>query len=313
MKKIPIIIDTDPGHDDAFAIMMALASEKLDLKGITTVAGNSTIENTTLNALRILERVGCAHVPVAKGIGKPMCDILRYDVAKEYHGESGLDGPVFPDIKTEISKLHAVDFIADILKNSEDKVTLVPLGPLTNIASFILCYPELLSKIEQICLMGGLTYPDPNSATATSEYNIYQDPEASDIVFSSGIPLIMHSINSTGMGKVSDREIDHMATLGNAGKFGAELMDFYRRKFQNLDLNYYNICDSHAIAYLIDSTIYEGKQAFVEMDLQGEYTRAMTISDLRDNGSEHTNCFVVQDCKLEPYFELMFQCLKSLG
>jgi inosine-uridine nucleoside N-ribohydrolase len=310
---IPVIIDTDPGHDDAFAIMMALASDRIEVKGICSVAGNSVIENTTRNVLRILERVKRTGVPVARGIGKPMCGPLRYEAAKKYHGESGLDGVDFPEVATPLSPLHAVDFMADIVQKSAEKVTLVPVGPLTNVGAFILCYPELLPKIERICLMGGLTYPDPNSAAAVSEYNVYQDPEAAHIVFSSGIPVVMHSINSTGLGKVTDREIDHMATLGSAGAFAAELMNFYRRNFRSLNLSYYNICDSHAVAYLIDPSIYEGKPAFVELDLRGKYTRGMTVCDLRENAENPPNCFVVLDCHTEAYFELLFQCLKNLG
>ncbi len=313
MNRIPIILDTDPGHDDAFAIMMALASDRLELLGLTTVAGNSPIENTTKNALRILERVGRTDVPVAQGLGKPMCDRLRCEVAKKYHGESGLEGPEFPPVKTPLHPLHAVDFIAEALRARTDKVTLVPVGPLTNIAAFLLCYPELAGRIEQICIMGGLTYPSPNGATASAEYNIYQDPEAAHIVFSSGIPIIMHSINSTGLGKVTDAEVDRMAALGNAGRFAGELMAFYRRIFQSSGQSSYNICDSHAIAYLIDPDIYTGRWAHVEMDLDGEYTRAMTVCDLRDGQEKDANCFVVLDCDNQAYFKLMFDCLRALG
>lgn len=312
-KKIPIILDTDPGHDDAFAIMMALASPKIELLGLTSVAGNSVIENTTRNCLRILEKVGRTEVPVAKGIGKPLSKPLIYDLAKKYHGESGLEGPSYPEVKTPLQKEDAVDFIARVLKESEEKVTLVPVGPLTNIAAFILSYPELLGKIEQISIMGGLTYAHPNGASPAAEFNIFQDPEAADIVFKTGIPIIMHSINSTSLGQVKDSEIEHMRPLGRAGEFAAELLEFYRKMFRSLGLSYYNICDSHAVAWLIDPTIYGGSYAHVEMDLDGEYTRAMTVSDLREDRSADTNCFVIESCDQERYFALMFQCLKDLG
>ena len=313
IKRIPIIPDTDPGHDDAFALMMALASDKLELKAVTTVAGNSNIENTTLNALRILERVHRTDIPVAKGLGKPLAKELIYDVARKYHGDSGLDGPDFAEVTTPLHELDAVDLIAKIVRENKEKITLVPVGPLTNIALFILCYPELVAKIEQIVIMGGLTYPNPNSATEVSEYNVFQDPEAADIVFKSGVPLVMHSINSTGLGRVSDEQLEHMRTLGNAGRFAAELLDFYKLNFIALGLYYYNICDSHAIAWLIDPTIYTGKEAWVELDLNGEYTRAMTICDLRKDGNEKKNCFVVEDCDEERYFRLMFECLEALN
>lgn len=313
--RIPIILDTDPGHDDAFAIMCALGSEKIDLKGLTTICGNSVIENTTRNALRILERTNRTEVPVSKGISKPMCKPLIYDVAKMYHGESGLDGPEFEEVTTPLQQTDAVEFIAKTIRESEEKVVLVPVGPLTNIAAFILSYPELVCRIDKICIMGGLTYTDPNSATAFSEYNIFQDPEAANVVFQSGLPVIMHSINSTGLGKIRDEHIDEMEFLGNAGKFGKELMLFYRKMFQSINLKYYNICDSHAICYLIDPTIYTGRWTHVEMDLTGKYTRAMTISDLRDQRDETkpANCFVIEDVNFERYKECMFDCIRKLG
>ena len=312
-RRIPIILDTDPGHDDAFALMMALASEKLDLRAVTTVAGNSNIENTTLNALRILERVHRTDVPVARGLGKPLAKELIYDVARKYHGDSGLDGPDFEEVTTPLHELDAVDLIAKVLRESEEKITLVPVGPLTNIALFILCYPELVERIEQIVIMGGLTYPNPNSATEVSEYNVFQDPEAADIVFKCGVPLVMHSINSTGLGRVTDEQLEHMRTLGNAGRFAAELFDFYKLNFIALGLHCYNICDSHAIAWLIDPSIYTGKRAHVELDLLGEYTRAMTVCDLRPQSDREANCLVIENCDEDRYFSLMFECLEALG
>ncbi|WP_105205528.1 nucleoside hydrolase [Neobittarella massiliensis] len=324
MRKIPLIIDTDPGHDDAFAIMLALSSDKLDVKAITTVCGNSTVENTTQNALNILTLLGRTDIPVAKGIGKPMLQPLDRSGGIKVHGESGLDGPVFGPPACQPVEMHAVDLMAKIVRESEEKVTLAPLGPLCNIAAFILCYPELIQKIERISIMGGSVFS--GNVTPSAEYNIFVDPESAQVVFSSGIPVIMHSIGSTGSARVSDDDIQVWRELGtNAGNFAGELMDFYKLSSKDRGFSSYNICDAHAVAYLIDPSIYETFHTYVEVDLVGQFTRGQTVADMRTNeGSisryyqtQHKefvkNCYVVTKVDRQAYVDLLTDALKKLG
>lgn len=178
MSKIPVILDCDPGHDDAIAIIIACASDKLDVKAITTVGGNQTIEKTSTNALKVLEFIG-KDIAVAKGANSPIRREL--EIAPEVHGDTGMDGPVLPDASTKVAKLSAVEMIAKVLKESDKKVTLIPTGPLTNIAIFLLAYPELKQKIERISLMGGAAIG--GNWTPAAEFNILVDPEAAAIVF----------------------------------------------------------------------------------------------------------------------------------
>ena len=320
MSRIPVIIDTDPGHDDAFAIMMALASDKLEVKAITTVCGNSTVENTTKNALNILSLFDRTDIPVAMGRGDPMLGKLDRNGGKRVHGESGLEGPVFPPLQAKPVDMNAVDLIAKVVKESEQKVVLAPLGPLCNIAAFVLSYPELLDRIEMISMMGGNTFW--GNVTPGAEYNIYVDPESAQVVFQSGIPIVMHSINSVHLGKVSDKDIEQWRSFHNkAGKFADEMMEIYTIYPKKIGSKFYRICDAHAIAYLIDPSIFTTVLTHVEVDLCGQFTRGRTVADLRDkatkklNGAADTpdNCHVVTDVDSDRFVALLTESIRTLG
>ena len=218
----PIVIDCDPGHDDAFALMLAVASPELDLVGVTTVAGNQTLEKTTANALRILELCGRGDVPVAEGAADPL--VRARDVAAHVHGETGLDGPDLPPPAGEPVTEHAVDFLARVIREREGALTLVPTGPLTNVALLLAMRPD--ARPERIVLMGGSI--GEGNRTPAAEFNIWADPEAARRVFESGIEMTMIGLDVTHQALVTDADADELRGAGRVGKVAAELLDFYR-------------------------------------------------------------------------------------
>ncbi len=279
MSKRPVIIDCDPGHDDAIALLIALASDKLDVKGITTIAGNNTVEKTTINTLKILELTGMTHIPVAVGRRNPLMQTIQ--VANDVHGVSGMDGPVLPEPVIKPVELSAVELIAKIVEESEEKVTLVAVGPFTNIGVFLLAYPHLHHKIECISLMGGGYYE--GNRTALSEFNIWQDPEAARVVMRSGIPVLLHGLDVTHKALIRKDEFSiFREEKGPIFQFVADLLDFFaicytgERKLEGCPMH-----DSCAIAHLIDPTLFTSYDAPIDIDLDGTLTRGACIVDLR--------------------------------
>ena len=219
----PIILDCDPGHDDAIALLLALASPEVELLGVTTVSGNQTLDKTTANAIRVLDHVGRSDVEVAAGAPRPLVRERR--VAAHVHGETGLDGPDLPPPQREPSGLHAIDFIAATLERSERPVTLVPTGPLTNIALFLARHPELEPRIDKIVLMGGAIAE--GNVTPAAEFNIWADPEAAHRVFTSGLDVTMVGLDVTHKALLKQAHADQLAATGRAGKLVADLFGFY--------------------------------------------------------------------------------------
>ena len=219
----PILLDCDPGHDDAIALLLALASPELELLGVTTVAGNQTLEKTTANALRVLEFVGRGDVPVAAGADRPLARELF--VAAYVHGESGLDGPALPEPQGAPLDQHAVDFLAERILGCERPVTLVPVGPLTNVALLLARYPEAAENVERIVLMGGAIAE--GNVTPAAEFNIYVDPEAAWRVFRSGLPVTMIGLDVTHQALMTDAHAERLRASGPAGRMVAELYDFF--------------------------------------------------------------------------------------
>ena len=267
MKKL--ILDCDPGHDDAFAIM--LAAKHLDLLGVTTVGGNGYLENVTRNALVVLEKIGRTDVPVYPGHAGPSTKPLV--IAANVHGESGMDGPkVTPPVRKPETK-HAVDFIVETVMNNDD-VYLAATGPLTNIAAALNREPRIAQKAKALYIMGGGAYA--GNWTAAAEFNIYVDAEAAYKVFHSGLPIYMVGVNLTRQCPVTPELIENMRSLGNvAGVFGAELCDFFAK---GGDAHLHDAC---AVAWLIDETIIKDAFLHVDIELNGTLTRGMTVTDLR--------------------------------
>ena len=278
MNKIPVIIDCDPGHDDAIALAVAFASEKLDIRAVTTVGGNQTLDKTTANALKVLSFLGVKDVPVAMGAAEPLGGPLK--VAANVHGDSGMDGPQLPDAEITCSELSAIELMEKVITESKEPVTLIPMGPLTNIAGFLVSCPHLAKKISRISLMGGGAMF--GAWTPSAEFNVWQDPEAAFIVFSSGIPITMHGIDNTRRAFVTDEDIEKFRTCGRVGAFAAELMDFFTQYTRAKGLPF-GIHDANAVAWVIDPSIYETVEGHVEVDLYGSKTRGCTVVDIRSN------------------------------
>jgi pyrimidine-specific ribonucleoside hydrolase len=295
MRKIPLIIDCDPGHDDAIALLIALASDKFDLKGITTVGGNQTVEKTTANALKILELVGRTDVPVVRGRSNPMMSKLR--VAEDVHGKSGMDGPVLPEPSAKPLDMNVVEFIAEQVEKSVDPFVLVAVGPFTNIGTFLLAYPHLHKKIEKIHVMGGGVYE--GNRTQLAEFNVWNDPEAAKVVTDSKIPVHFFGLDVTHKALIRQDEF-HLfrEEKGPVFQFVADLLDFYsicyvnERKLEGCPMH-----DSCAVASLIDPIMFTGHHTFIDVDIEGVKTRGSCIVDLRakerrmgdDNGVFYMN------------------------
>ena len=219
----PIILDCDPGHDDAIALLLALASPELDLVGVTTVAGNQTLEKTTTNALRVLELVGRGDVPVAAGAAHPL--VRERDVAAHVHGETGMDGPALADPQGAPVAEHAIDLMAREIRAREGRLTLVPTGPLTNVALLLAVHPD--ARPERIVLMGGVV--GEGNRTPAAEFNIWADPEAAQRVFTSGIDVTMIGLDVTHQALIRDADAEELRAAGRVGAFVADLVGFYAR------------------------------------------------------------------------------------
>lgn len=303
-----IIIDCDPGHDDAIAILMALAhKDKLNIKGITTVGGNQILEKITDNALKILSFLD-EDIKVARGAEGPLLRELR--TGAEAHGESGMDGPILPKPKFDAVEENAIEFMAKIIQESSEPITLVPLGPLTNIALLLKSYPELKEKIEYISLMGGACYG--GNVTPCAEFNIYVDPEAARIVFNSGIPIAMSGLDVTHKAQIFDDEIAKLKDLGSVSKMVAELLDFYSIASKRFGFEGSALHDPCAIAWLLQPEIFTAKKCHVDIETHGELTRGMTVVDCTIKDEKNGNTEVLFDVNREAFVNMVFEALKIL-
>lgn len=311
MKKLPVIIDCDPGHDDAVMLMLAVGSGLFDIKAITTSAGNQTQEKTLKNALKILSLLK-ADIPVYKGCEKPL--FRQLIIADYVHGEEGMDGPILPEPDKQPEELPAIQAIAKILTESDEKVTLVPTGPLTNIATFLLAYPHLKPKIERISLMGGGAFR--GNITPNAEFNIYVDPEAASIVFNAGVPITMCGLDVTHKALVFQEDIERFRSAGNrTGTVIAELMDFfsifYRKERSELEGGA-ALHDPCAIAWLIDPSMFQSKPCYVDVETSGKLTTGTTVVDFFDVLKKTPNTEFVYDIDREKYINLIYDSIRGL-
>jgi inosine-uridine nucleoside N-ribohydrolase len=306
----PIVLDCDPGHDDALALMLAVSSPEVELVGVTTVAGNQTIEKTTTNALKVLELCGRSDVPVARGASDPL--VRRRDVAAHVHGESGLDGPDLPAPSTRPVDEHAVQFLARLIREHEGKLTLVPTGPLTNVGLLLALEPD--ARPERIVLMGGSV--GEGNRTPAAEFNIWADPEAARRVFESGIDVTMIGLDVTHKALVTDADADALRGVGRVGRVAAELLDFYgiwhRRSYPDLDGS--PLHDPVAVAHVVDPTLVETRSAYIEVDCGWEQGRGRTNVDWRDRLETHPpNATVGLGIDRARFVDLVTTRLASLG
>ncbi|WP_018756831.1 ribonucleoside hydrolase RihC [Paenibacillus terrigena] len=301
VKRIPIIIDTDPGIDDAVAIGVAVYHEALDVKLLTTVAGNVSVDRTTNNALKLIEFFG-KDIPVAKGARQPLC--IPYEDASEIHGESGMDGYEFPAPKKNIHPENAVNAIRETILNSEEKVTLVPIGPLTNIALFLALYPECKSRIERVVLMGGSASAGNHSPTA--EYNILADPEAAKMVFASGLDITMVGLDVTNRATLTPDNVVEIRDLNETGKMLYSMFQHYRGGSLKTGLKMHDLC---AIAYIVKPELFKTQKCFVDVETAGAYTAGTTIVDLMSRYQREPNATVCLDIDVEAFRTWAIECL----
>ncbi len=310
MTPTPIILDCDPGHDDAIALLLALASPELDLLGVTTVAGNQTLPQPTANALRTLELVGRGDMRVAAGADRPLLRDAR--VAVEVHGESGLDGPSLPPAQGRPVEQHAVDFILDLLEASERPVTLVPVGPLTNIALLLARAPECVERIERVVVMGGAIAE--GNVTPAAEFNIWADPEAAARVFGSGLDVTMIGLDVTHKALLMPDRVEELRAAGTAGRFVAELFDFFHRFHEQIyGLPGSPIHDAVAVAQVIRPELVETLERNVEIDCASELCRGRTVVDLWRRTGREPNAHVGVGVDAEGFIDLLVERISSLG
>jgi len=308
-----IIIDTDPGQDDAVAILLALASEELEVLGITAVAGNVPLALTEVNCRKVCELAGRPEVKVFAGCDHPLKGKL---VTAEYvHGKTGLDGPNLPKPNMPLQDGHGVDFIIETLRTEpRGSVTLCPLGPLTNIATALQQAPDIADRIAQIVLMGG-AYFEVGNTTPAAEFNIYVDPEAADIVLKSGVDVVMMPLDVTHKALTTRNRIDKFRALNSAvGTAVAELTDFFER----FDIEKYGsegapLHDPCVIAYLLKPDLFTGRRINVEIELDSALTRGMTVADWWGVTDRTPNATFIGGLDAEGFYDLLVERIARLG
>ncbi|MEL6202511.1 MAG: nucleoside hydrolase [Pseudomonadota bacterium] len=307
-----IIIDTDPGQDDALAILLAFASPELEVIGITAVAGNVPLPLTQTNARKVCELAGRPDALVFAGADRPL---LRNLVTAEYvHGKTGLDGPDLPEPTMPIQEQHGVDFIIDTLRAAPEKsVTLCPLGPLTNIALAFGRAPEIISKVDQIVLMGG-GYFEAGNVTPAAEFNIYVDPHAAHMVFNSGADIVMAPLDCTHKALTTQARLDAMRAVGTpVCDAAADLLDFFER----FDEDKYGtdggpLHDPCVIAYLLKPELFTGRRCNVSVETSSELTMGMTVIDWWGVTDREKNAYVLNDVDAGGFFNLLTERIATL-
>lgn len=308
---VPVIVDCDPGHDDALAIILAAGDPRLDLLAITTVAGNQTLEKTTLNARRVCTAAGITGVPVAAGCDRPLVAELR--TAPEVHGASGLDGPTFGEPTVPLAAEHAVTLMRRILLRHPERVTLIPLGPLTNVATLLRDHPEVLPRIREIVLMGGST--ERGNITPYGEFNIVVDPEAADIVLHSGVPVTLCGLNVTHQARVTPAVIARLRGLDtDLARTCVDLMTFFAETYQRVfGFAQPPLHDPVAVARVIDPALVECVAAPVAVELAGTHTRGATVVDLHGRTGAAPNAQVALRLRQDAFWDLIVESVRTLG
>jgi inosine-uridine nucleoside N-ribohydrolase len=301
----PILLDCDPGHDDAIALLLALASPEVELLGVTSVAGNQTLDKTTANAIRVLEFAGRSDVPVAAGADRPL--VREQFVASYVHGETGLDGPDLPPPQSAPVNRHAADFLADKIREANGSVTLVPVGPLTNVALMLALHPD--ARPERIVLMGGAVAE--GNVTPAAEFNIWADPEAAARVFASGIDVTMVGLDVTHKALFTSAHIGRLA--GRVGEMVTELLRFYDKFHRDVyGFDGSPIHDAVAVAHVLRPELIETLHRNVEIDVESELCRGRTVVDLWQRTERKPNCHVSVDINAEGFLDLLIERINSL-
>ncbi|MFT6451446.1 MAG: purine nucleosidase [Halocynthiibacter sp.] len=307
-----IIIDTDPGQDDAVAILLALGSPELDLLGITAVAGNVPLPLTSINARKVCELAGRRDIAVFEGCAAPLSRPLV--TAEHVHGKTGLDGIELPAPSMPVQEMHAVDFIIhELRRHPPGTVTLCPLGPLTNIATALQRAPDIAPRIQEIVLMGG-AYFEVGNITPTAEFNIYVDPEAAAIVFACGAPITVMPLDVTHKALVTHERVARFEALGT--RIG-EVVASWTHFFERFDIAKYGskgapLHDPTVIAYLIDPSLFSGRHINVEIELEGALTLGMTVADWWGVSGRAPNATFIGSIDDDGFFAILTERLARL-
>ncbi|NEG88562.1 nucleoside hydrolase [Bifidobacterium aerophilum] len=303
-----VIIDCDPGHDDALALMTALANtDELRVLAVTTIGGNQTLAKVTANARHILGLLG-SDVPLASGQDRPLVKPLR--CAPEAHGDSGMDGPALSGYDHPLASDNAVTFMHDLIMDADGPVTIVALGPLTNVALLLRTFPEVKDRIEMISLMGGGI--DHGNSTPLAEFNIYVDPEAAHIVFASGLPIVMAGLDVTERAQITLDEIDGLHGRGPISEVAYELLRFYSEsghQFGFVDSPIHDLC---AVEYLLDPSLFHGERRHVDVVTDEGAARGLTFVDARPKPALPDNALVLTDVDREGFVARLVDALAVL-
>ena len=311
------MLDCDPGHDDALAIVLAAAHPRLDLRAITTVAGNQTVEKTTFNARLICSIAGIRSVPIAAGcdspIDSPSTAKRSFDVAHSVHGQSGLDGIEIGAPTVPLYDGHAIELFRQVIQDCRYPITIISTGPLTNIARLLQEHPEVVDGVREIVFMGGST--ERGNVTPYGEFNVVADPEAASLVLASPIPITFCGLNVTHKILVSSEIVNRIRSLGTRlSELCADLMAFFGKTYFDIfGMPAPPLHDPVAVARVIDPSIVECVKVPVAVELTGTRTRGATVIDLHNVTGEVANARVAVDVNVEAFWDLMVDAIRSLG
>lgn len=307
-----IILDCDPGHDDAVAMLLAWGNPLIDLIAVTTVYGNQTIEKVTRNALAVAAVAGISGIPFARGSHRPL--VRQVETAERIHGESGMDGPELAEPTIELDPRHAVDLIIDLVMSHEPgTITLVPTGALTNIAMAVRKEPRIASRVKEVVLMGG-GY-NVGNWSATSEFNIVIDPEAAHIVFNESWPLTMVGLDVTHQALATPDVVAAIAEIGTGpSRFVGELMEFFAHSYRDAQgFDHPPVHDPCAVAYVIDPTVLTVRKTPLDVELTGTITLGMTVADFRAPAPADCSTQVATAIDAPKFWSLVTEAVRALG
>ena len=307
--RIPIVLDCDPGHDDALAILLAAASPALELVAITTVAGNQTLEKTTLNARRVCTVAGIGGIPIAAGSDRPL--IRSQVVAGDIHGESGLDGPSFAAPSVELDARHAVEVIMDAAAARPGELCLVAVGPLTNVAAALRRDPGLAGRLRRIAIMGGAI--NIGNTTPAAEFNIYADAEAARVVFESGVPITMVPLETTHRAVADEAVIARIAMLDTpVANLSVELLRFFAKTYERVfGFGAPPVHDPCAVVAIAAPAVLMTRPMHVAIETRGEHTYGRTVCDVHGVTNQPPNADVAVDLDVAAFWDLMIGALRT--
>lgn len=307
-----IILDCDPGHDDAIAILLAHGNPEIELLAVTTVVGNQTLPKVTRNALAVARIAGITDVPFAAGADRPLVRALEN--APDIHGESGMDGPVLPEPAIALDERHAIDLIIDLVMSHEPgEITLVPTGGLTNIALAARKEPRIVERVKEVVLMGGGYHVGNWSAVA--EFNIKIDPEAAHIVFNESWPVVMVGLDLTHQALATPEVVERIAAIGTGpARFVEELLEFFGTTYKDAQgFDSPPVHDPCAVAYVIDPTIVRTVKVPIDIELAGTLTLGMTVADFRSPAPADCSTWAATELDHARFWGLVTDALENIG